>query len=361
MSRLGTVATAATLAVAGCHAGASSPAPSAPEAAASLSAPARLCVSARPTRPCFSADEVEGWLRDPALRILAVGDTPTGVQGARVFTLAAPTATGEVVFRAKWRPYSSTTWANQPRRELAAYAVQKLFLDPHEYVVPPTAGHCFPLRDYRAAVDAAAQPSHDSLSCVFGFLSYWLENVQPLEEAEHTDWFDADANLYDPDLFEEHPIYRRRVADVNLLTYLIRHADTHLRQFLIGTDPRLPVVYSVDNSMAFGVEKNSDLSYHDWSELKVPALAARSIDRLRAVTDADLARLALLEEYRRDERGVLVPIHPAPPLGNPALGLRWREGEFQVGLSADEIAALTGRLHALLARVEWEQVPLCSD
>lgn len=36
---------------------------------------------------------------------------------------------------------------NQPRYEFAAYELQKLFLEPEDYVVPPTAVRCLPMLD----------------------------------------------------------------------------------------------------------------------------------------------------------------------------------------------------------------------
>ena len=41
------------------------------------------------------------------------------------------------------------TFNNVPRYDLAAYELQKLFLDPAEYVVPPTALRMVPLADFR--------------------------------------------------------------------------------------------------------------------------------------------------------------------------------------------------------------------
>ena len=83
------------------------------------------------------------------------------MQGARILVLRRG-GDGEV-FRVKWRAQSTTTSRNSPRRELAAYAVQKLFLEPEEYVAPPTAPHCFPLEAYRAAVDRKARRAAPSL------------------------------------------------------------------------------------------------------------------------------------------------------------------------------------------------------
>ena len=62
---------------------------------------------------------------------------------------------------------------------------------------------------------------------MLGILSYWIEDVQTLPEAERAGWFDWEADLVDEDLFEDNAVYRESAANVNLLTYVIEHADSH--------------------------------------------------------------------------------------------------------------------------------------
>src|SRR5688572_15610052 len=223
-----------------------------PRPAAPLTQPTRLCVTESPHRPCRDALEVEGWLARADLEIAGVDLTPAGIQGAQVLTLRVP-GPPPVVFRAKWRAHATTDIKNSPRRELAAHAVQKLFLASSEWVVPPSAPHCFALDTYRAAVDPRAQPTFPQARCVYGVLQYWLENVQTLPDAETAGWFDFSGDgILDDDLFDSSRIYRDAIASVNLVTYLIGHADSHWKQFLISKDRDLPITYSVDNSMSFG-------------------------------------------------------------------------------------------------------------
>src|SRR5688572_23404981 len=141
--------------------------------------PARLCRTKALLERCRTAEEVESWLTHPDLEIIGWTATPSGLQGAKVLTLRAPGML-PVVFRAKWRASSTTSARNSPRRELAAYAVQKLFLEPHEYVVPPTAPHCFPIDEYRKKINPRAKPTWRDVPCVYGILSYWLEDVEDL-------------------------------------------------------------------------------------------------------------------------------------------------------------------------------------
>jgi hypothetical protein len=328
----------------------------APEPAAALSQPARLCRGTSQGRPCRTVEEVESWLADPGLEILGAAEPPAGIQGAIVLTLRAPRLM-PVVFRAKWRAHSTTTARNSPRRELAAYAVQKLFLSPGEYVVPPTAPHCFPLEAYRAKVSRKAQATWREAPCVYGILSYWLEDVQSLSDAAEAGWFHGQYHhAFDPQLFADNTAYRDSIGRVNLLTYVIGHADSHAKNFVITTDSAAPLVYSVDNSLSLGLKKNPRLdAKHDWSELRVPALPKRAIDRLRASV-GKLDQLAVIAELA-PKGGALVPVEPER-VAPTAMGLDWVDGRLRVGLSAAEIGDLKVKIALLLQRIERGEVPL---
>jgi hypothetical protein len=325
--------------------------------AAPLTSPTALCVDAEPKQSCNHAEEIEGWLRDPRLVILGSAPTPGGRQGAKLLTLGLAQRDDQLVFRAKWRPLSSESLTNDPRKELGAYAVEKLFLEPHEYVVPPTAGHCFALDHYRRTVDskAAASFPEQGVSCVFGILAYWLENVaEPDDAREDGIWVDDE--ILNEGMFEKDPKYRQAIADLNLLTVLIRHADAHDKQFLITKDRRNLHVYTVDNTIAFQSIKNPMLLFRtDWSLIQVPAISKRSVLRLQQVTDDEWARLRVIEHY--EKRGSdLVPAPPGTPMGPPDAGLRWVGLGLQLGLTEGEIAGVRYRVSALLAEVEAGKV-----
>ena len=73
--------------------------------------------------------------------------------------------------------YKPEGWNNVPRKEAAAYQIQKWFLDPHEYVVPPTVTRCIRLEEFRV-VDPEPEPTADSGTCVFGASSLWIVDVE---------------------------------------------------------------------------------------------------------------------------------------------------------------------------------------
>jgi hypothetical protein len=284
------------------------------------------------------------------MRILASAPAG-GQQDAKVLTLAVPAQSGERVFRARWRALDSESLINDPRKELGAYAVAKLFLEPHEYVVPPTSGHCFPLEAYRAGVEAKAPPSFEKegVDCVFGILTYWLENVTNPEGAREAGVWRKDGIL-DEQLFQSDAAYRKSVSDLNLLTYLIHHGDSHDEQFLLTKDQPSPRVYTVDNSVTFESVKNPmTLFREDWSAIRVPALSERSLERLLGLRTDDWARLNAIETHRKSD-GQLLPAAPEAPIGPSDAAVRWVGLGLQIGLTETEIAGVRHRLSELVSR-----------
>jgi hypothetical protein len=277
-----------------------------------LTEPTQLCREGA-GRACREAGDVEALLQRGDLEILAARETSTGVQGAYILTLRTRVVP-RVVFRAKWRPDSSETHRNNPRYELAAYALQKQFLEPREYVVPPTATHCFPIATYRARVNPKARGSQ----CVRGVLSYWLEDVTSVADAREAGWFrGSNDHILDPARFARDRVYRDSIARVNVLTYMIGHRDSHARNFVLARAGKSPVVYSIDNSLSFTMAPNPRIPpFNDWSKLHVPALPRSVVDRLRVaskssetagLTREEIAgvRARMVELVRRVDRGEL--------------------------------------------------------
>jgi hypothetical protein len=257
---------------------------------------------------------------------------------------------GRVVFRAKWRPFSTRDGFNDPLRELAAHAIQKLFLDPHEYIVPPAAGHCFPLSFYRLTVDENARPTFSTVPCVYGILSYWLEDAQSLEDAQERGLLASDERVFDPARFRNDDAYKRAVAHLNVLTYLIRHSDSHPDQFLVAGSRRDIRVYSIDNSVSFGPFKNPTV-IENWSKVLVPAFPRETLARLEELSVTGIDGLATLEQYAI-EHGQLVPDSPIVNVTPRRKAVRWLGQKLQVGLTRSEINGLRTRLRDLLHRFQ---------
>lgn len=316
--------------------------------AAPVSEPKALCSTAH-RGGCRSAEDVERRLASAELELLGATGSPGGTQGAYVLTLRD--RRDGVVLRAKWRAEQASGLVNVPHRELGAYHVQKLFLEPREQVVPPTVVRCLPLDAYREHVDPEAAPT-EGTRCVLGYLSYWLEEAISVDDARDEGMLSSGEGLYDPDRFERDEVYRASLADLNLLSHLCRHGDAHRGQFVfVSHGPHL-VSYSVDHSIAFEAVPNPMLLFRkDWSELQLPSLSAASVERLRAVSTEDLAALHTIAELERRD-GMLVPTEPTEAFGDGDDAFRMRGDRVQVGLKTGEIEGVAERIAELLARVE---------
>src|SRR5688572_8140368 len=266
--------------------------------------PAREAVNV-PNLP-LPPEELRRKLERAPFRITAAAGAGGGVSGAKKVHLVF---TDGLEAAAKWKRTkdSGDSWNNSPRREIGAYEVQKFFLRPEEFVVPPSAPRCIPLDVYRA-VDPDPQPNLPGVRCVFGLLSGWLSNVEQPTRA------------FDRPRFASDPLYRERFAGLNLLHHLIDHRDARANNFLMSRNPDDPRIYSIDNGIAFGGVLYNFFIPH-YNRLVVSALPKAVVERLRAVGPRDLERLGVFGELRADESGVLRPVEPAANL-DPKRGTR---------------------------------------
>ncbi|HET9484810.1 MAG TPA: hypothetical protein VFO79_12700 [Xanthomonadales bacterium] len=241
-----------------------------------------------------------------------------------------------VEMRVKLRPANrgATEFNNEPRYEGAAYVLQKALFDEPDHVVPPTALRAMP-RD--------ALSPHAKVAATFGgkdvivVAQYWLQKVA------------GPRDVWDPARFASDRAYARHVANLNVLTYLIKHGDSNPGNVMVSTDRATGRVFAVDNGIAFS-SPTSDRGAL-WREMRVPRVPAQTVERLRAF---DLAKLdALLGTVAtwqsRDGRLVPVPGHPRLP---GVAGVRRRDGYVQLGLSQRDIRDLDRRRLALLAMID---------
>jgi hypothetical protein len=234
-------------------------------------------------------------------------------------------------------------WNNSPRRELASYLVQRLFLDENDYVVPTSAPRCIPMDAYRA-IQTDAKPTLEGSRCVLGLLSAWLGDV------------DAPDPFFDRERFARDAAYARGLADLNLLTYLIDHRDGKRSNLLRSEDASDPRSFSVDNGISFG-SFPWNMEAINWNEIHVPWLRKQSVDRLRSVDMARLAALGVVAELAPDENGILQMTRPGANRV-PHHGVRTQDGRVQFGLTGTEIHKLEDRIRDLLARVDEGKIPV---
>ena len=327
-------------------------------AAALLAASLPSCVpSERPVAPPFSSTRVEedrpfrNWGAHPAdlekmlseepFEIAKVEAAGSGVTGAQRAVLKFADA-GDVEVKWKAFPPGLDDWNNSPRKELAAYEIQKWFLTPEEYVVPTTVARCVDLELARAE-RPDVQPTVEGTRCVLIVFSVWLQHVTAPED------------LYDAERFQRDPTYALHLANLNVLTHLIDHRDGRKGNLLLGDETGPSRAYAADNGISFG-PWIWNYFVPNWNELRVPALPRRTVGRLRDVTDEDFEKLRVLVELALDDEGMYRPVDvPHEPI-DPADGVR-RDGRLlQLGLTGNEIDALRDRLDELLEAVDRDEV-----
>lgn len=304
-----------------------------------LTTPAKVCNEPALDKKSFCLPkQADAMLRTGRFDILEVRKPSSGLGGAQVFFLKYPD--DNVVIKAKWKtaPKGGHGFNNEPRKELAVYKMQSLFLTPEEWVVPPTVGRCIATATIREKVPKAAE-TFDGAPCVFGVLAYWLTNVSP-------------DKVFDAARFDSDPAYRQSVADMNLLTYLVDHRDTRPSNFLISTDKAHPRTFAVDNGLAFSGFRNPLFMFTktNWAKILVPELPRKQVERLRKLTRRDLDTLLTVSQYSVTSGGMVEVPPTAAFLDSKGVS---REGDvIQFGLTRKEVDGVAARLKALLEKVD---------
>ncbi len=280
--------------------------------------------------------------------------TAQGSTGARSLKLTFQDEPGEPkTIRFKWKemPRAKTLDSkpleahnDSPRRQIAAYQIQKLFLDPEDYVVPTSLAFCVPLREHRQDTPGRSQPTLPDSDCILGLIQIWLLDVVP------------DKNLYEEARFVSDPTYAYYVADFNLFTYLIDFADPTPSNFLVSKDPDRRQIFAFDNDISF--EEFYRLPFvARWNVIFVSALRRDSIERLRKVGREDVDKLGIVAQFQKDENGIFRPVPPGENL-SPNQGVRISGDTIQLGLTKSEIEAVWKRIETLLARVDSGEIAL---
>ncbi|MGD8370920.1 MAG: hypothetical protein PVF44_11785 [Syntrophobacterales bacterium] len=265
--------------------------------------------------------------------------TETGVGGASVTVFSFPSLNMEI--KIKWKEMTGgilDSYNNSPRKQIAAYQIQKLFLEPEDYVVPTVEPICFPLEFYNRYRAEPGEPSLPGISCQLGLGSIWMLNVKVPDK------------LYDESRFLKDYTYAYFMSNFNILAYLIDHRDAKPSNILVSKDENRRQVFSIDNDIAFGEWVYSYFRPH-YNKIRVAALRRDSIDRLRRLQRQDLDFLRVVYQMEKDENGVL---HRAP-VGDglcPNGGICIKDGTVQFGLKKSEIDDVWERIESLIAEVD---------
>src|SRR5262245_16166599 len=288
--------------------------------------------------------EAEQLFATAPAELVSLKRTSTGVAGAYK---------AEIVFEGdgrhvdvKWKEVprgSMDGWNNNPRKELAAYEVQKWFLEPKDYVVPTVALRCIPIDRYRRLAPQATSTLKDT-KCVLGELSLWLQHVEVPDV------------LYDPERFATDSYYAYHHSNFNVFAYLVEHRDGRAGNILVADDAADRRVFSVDNGISFGAFIYNFL-VPNWNLIRVPAIRREVVEQLRRLPRSELDALGTLVELRVDDAGILRPVEASANMG-PDRGVRVGPGRVQMGLTRDEIDAVAHRIAVLVHRVDTGELPV---
>lgn len=319
--------------------------------------PSMLCIGSV-NHGCRSAGDVVRRMQDTSIQLVQAAPAPRGAQGATVVTLRGSDG---VIFDAKWRALQTRSRFNDPIAELAAFRLQESLLEPVDFVVTPTAAACIDHSAYRALRHNIEFDM--AYPCVPGVLSFWLQRAQSLttarqhglvpvpgEERNHGDpW------LYEPGRFRSDASYRRNVAHLNVLAFLMAHGDAHEGQFVVTGPPTH--VFMVDNSVAFDMGHRDAMNERqDLSRWLVPSIPRETAERLRAFAESEMLSLRVLATLAPD-RGHMSARESAP-FGSSGERVR-RDGErLQLGLTDDEVEGVRVRAQELLRRIQTGLVTL---
>ena len=231
---------------------------------------------------------------------------------------------------------------NVPRYDLAAYELQKFFLDPAEYVVPPTNLRMVALADF-AKYSPGVRRTFPPADQVVAVVQYWLSDIRSIPD------------VYDATRFAADPVYARHIGQLNVLTYLIRHRDSNQGNFLIGKAEQGARVFSIDHGVAFASDESDrgDL----WKDMRVTRLPADTVERLRMITPELLTeRLGVLAQWQLKDGNYVAVANGANT--SDGRGVRRSGGDLQMGLSKLEIRAVYRLLEKLLERVDAGEITL---
>ncbi len=304
--------------------------------------PPPRAANAFPHRPLPPA-ESEALLARARIEVRSTRHAGAGLTGATREVLYFPESDRELTV--KWKeaaPPSLDGINNSPRKELAAYQLQRLFLDPADYPIPVSVIRCAPIEPYRELFPAAK--ANVDAPCVLGVLSIWLSDVTLPEK------------LLDKERFERDYVYAYFLSNFNLATHLIDHKDGRRGNFLVAKDDSRRQVFAVDNGVSHhGPFYNWFVK--NWNDLRIPAIRKESVDRLQALEREDLDYLGVLAQLEADSSGVLRDAN-RDPAWDEDRGVRKRPGMLQFGLTRREIDDIYERIEELVEDVNEGDFPV---
>lgn len=302
-----------------------------------VSSPSELCndPALGPEGFCMPATKIETALKEGSFTITHAARSPSGTTAPYKVRLQLSDGT---IISAKFKraPDDFDAFNNSPRREIAAYEMQKLYLEPEQYVVPPTVIHCLPVDRY-PGLFPDIQPQEGS-RCAVGVLAYWVEGLSSDDVLDEVSW-------------NRDPVYRDNLGNLNVLTILVGHQDSIGDNFYRSTDAPRSHVLSVDNGLAFGAMGANPVQLFSskWSHARVDAVSARTVARLKKIEAGEFDRFRVVSQLQLKD-GSYVTVDPTEPL-EPTKGVSKKDGVVQLGLSVEELTDVQVRLAKLLGDI----------
>jgi hypothetical protein len=298
--------------------------------------------------PNWPEHPLEAWelMTHGRFEVLSETGAGSGTTGAAKIEVRFLDAQKEFAFKAKEVPSRLDGINNSPRKELATWEIQKLFLDPAQYNVPTHTVRCVALEEHRK-FHPHAKPTIPGTDCVLFVLAVWLENVT------------LPRVLYDDQRFLTEPQYAYHLANFNILSYLINLRDNRTGNVLVSSDDANRRVFAIDCGVAYGTAWFNWFypPTFAWRQIRVAALPKQSIDRLRALGRDDLDALAVIVQLEPDGDGILRQAEPGLPF-DAEQGARRLGTTVQFGLTEEEIDDLWERIEELVERVDAGEIPV---
>jgi len=289
---------------------------------------------------------VSGWAGDDFLDLENRLTThPFHVVQSRILSIGAlkpqqwliEDETDGVQIKVKWKIFGRDLdeWNNSPRREVSAYEFQKLFLEPENYVVPPTVVRCLDPKKFEKVLETSTPQLRES-NCVLGTLSAWVEGASPFH--------DLDSKRLKTDL-----LYQQAISRFNLLTYFIRHADSHAGNFLLKEESQKVQIYSIDNGVSFSGPLTD---YLYWKSLRIKKISQKTSEKLQKLTLEDVEDQLLVASQLDLTKDLFFVSTQRERTLNPKEGVNHQAGVLQFGLTHNEIKAVFKRIESVVKKLK---------
>jgi hypothetical protein len=293
--------------------------------------------------PLVSLEDLQEFDR-MSIDVVSTEGAGSSTTGARKVLIRLVEGDRTVQLKAKNFPPFLDGLNNSPRKELAAFAIQRLFLDPIDYVVPTFGVRCIPLEEWETR-NIGLPTRIDGTECALVSYAFWLRDVTLPDP------------LFDEQRFATDPRYAYHLANFNVLTYLVNHHDNRKGNFLVSKNDQDRRVFAIDNGTTFGAILFNWFypPSYSWRKIKVPALPRNTVERLRELREEDLRFLSVLAQLEADSEGILRLQKPGEPIDEDQ-GVRVRGTTLQLGLTEDEIDDVWERIQQLLEEIDDDEI-----